>query len=97
MLTGKQKRFLRSKANRLQPLIQIGKNGLTESVIAQIEEALEAKELIKLTILQNCDEDKKDIAAALAEREGIEVAQIIGSIILLYKESVEKKQIELPQ
>lgn len=97
MLTGKQKRFLRSKANRLQPLIQIGKNGLTESVIAQIEEALEAKELIKLTILQNCDEDKKDIAAALAEREGIEVAQIIGSIIVLYKESVEKKQIELPQ
>lgn len=97
MLTGKQKRFLRSKANRLQPLIQIGKNGLTASVIAQIEEALEAKELIKLTILQNCEEDKKDIAAALAEREGIEVAQIIGSIILLYKESVEKKQIELPQ
>ena len=58
MLTGKQKRFLRSKANHLQPLIQIGKNGLTDAVINQIEEALEAKELIKVNILQNCDEDK---------------------------------------
>ena len=71
MLTGKQKRFLRSKAHHLQPLFQIGKNGLTESVIDQIEEALEAKELIKVNILQNCGEDKKEIAAKLVEREGM--------------------------
>ena len=62
MLTGKQKRFLRSEANHLQPLFQIGKNGLTDAVIHQIEEALEAKELIKVNILQNCDEDKNEIA-----------------------------------
>ena len=62
MLTGKQKRFLRSKANHLQPLFQIGKNGLTQSVIEQIEEALESKELIKVNILQNCAEDKTEIA-----------------------------------
>lgn len=96
MLTGKQKRFLRSKAHHLQPIFQIGKNGLTESVIVQIEEALEVKELIKVSILQNCGEDKKDIAEKLAAREGLEVAQTIGNILVLYKESTENKQIQLP-
>ena len=62
----------------------------------QIEEALEAKELIKVNILQNCDEDKNEIAAKLDEQEGIEVVQVIGNIIVLYKESKEKKRIELP-
>lgn len=96
MLTNKQKSFLRGEANRLQPLVHIGKSGLTESVITQIEEALEAKELIKVTILQNCDQDKNEIAAKLEEQVGIEVIQVIGKIIVLYKESVEKKRIELP-
>lgn len=96
MLTGKQKSFLRSEAHHLQPLFQIGKNGLTESVIVQIEEALEAKELIKVNILQNCGEDKKEIAEKLAQREDLNVVQTIGNIIVLYKESVEKKRIELP-
>lgn len=96
MLTGKQKSFLRSKAHHLQPAIQIGKNGLTESVMDQIEEALEAKELIKITILQNCSEDKNEIAARMTKYEGIEIVQIIGNIIVLYRESLEKKTIELP-
>jgi RNA-binding protein len=96
MLTNKQKSFLRGESNRLNPLVHIGKSGLTESVISQIEEALEAKELIKVTILQNCDQDKNEIAAKLEEQVGIEVVQVIGKIIVLYKESVEKKRIELP-
>jgi RNA-binding protein len=96
MLTGKQKSYLRSEAHHLQPLFQIGKNGLTEAVIHQVEEALEAKELIKVNVLQNCDEDKDEIAEKLVEREGIELVQIIGNIIVLYKESKEKKRIELP-
>ncbi len=96
MLTGKQKRFLRSEAHHLQPLFQIGKLGLTDSVIAQIEEALEARELIKVNILQNCGEDKKEIAEKLAERNGLYVVQVIGNILILYKESVENKQITLP-
>jgi len=95
MLTSKQRSFLRSKANHLQPLCQIGKNGLTESVIAQIDEALEARELIKVSILQNCDEDKNEIAAQL-EQEGFNIVQVIGNIIILYKESLEKQQIQLP-
>lgn len=95
MLTGKQKRFLRSEAHHLQPLFQIGKSGLTDAIITQIQEALEARELIKVSVLQNCDEDKHDIAERIAA-EGIEVVQVIGSTLVLYKESREKKRIVLP-
>ena len=96
MLTGKQKRFLRSEAHHLQPVFQIGKNGLTTPVIEQIEEALEARELIKVNILQNCMEDKSEMAERLSKREGLEVVQVIGNILVLYKESKEHKQITLP-
>ena len=95
MLSGKQKSYLRSEAHHLQPIFQIGKGGLTEPIIKQIEEALEARELIKVSILQNCEEDKNEIAEKLQEA-GIEVAQVIGKILVLYKESKEKKRIVLP-
>lgn len=95
MLTGKQKSYLRSEAHHLQPIFQIGKGGLTEPIIKQIEEALEARELIKVSILQNCEEDKNTIAEKMQEA-GIEVAQVIGKILVLYKESKEKKRIVLP-
>ena len=95
MLTGKQKSYLRSEAHHLQPIFQIGKGGLTEPIIKQIEDALEARELIKVSILQNCEEDKNDIATKLQEA-GIEVVQVIGKILVLYKESKEKKRITLP-
>ncbi|MCG3089192.1 ribosome assembly RNA-binding protein YhbY [Sporosarcina cyprini] len=95
MLTGKQKSYLRSEAHHLQPIFQIGKGGLTDAIIKQIEEALEARELIKVSILQNCEEDKNEVAEKI-EAAGIEVVQIIGKILVLYKESKEKKRIELP-
>lgn len=95
MLTGKQKSYLRSEAHHLQPIFQIGKGGLTEPIIKQIEEALEARELIKVSILQNCEEDKNEIASRLQEA-GIDVVQVIGKILVLYKESKEKKRIVLP-
>jgi len=95
MLTGKQKSYLRSEAHHLQPIFQIGKGGLTEPIIKQIEEALEARELIKVSILQNSEEDKNEIARRL-EETGIEVVQVIGKILVLYKESKEKKRIVLP-
>ncbi|WP_432358491.1 ribosome assembly RNA-binding protein YhbY [Sporosarcina sp. UB5] len=95
MLSGKQKSYLRSEAHHLQPIFQIGKGGLTEPIIKQIEEALEARELIKVSILQNCEEDKNEIAARLQDAR-IEVVQVIGKILVLYKESKEKKRIVLP-
>lgn len=97
MLTGKQKSFLRSEAHHLQPIFQVGKGGVNPAMIKQIEEALEARELLKVSILQNNEDDKKDVAAQLAEGTGAELVQLIGSTIVLYKESVNNKKIILPK
>jgi RNA-binding protein len=97
MLTGKQKRYLRSLAHHLTPVTQVGKGGVSDNMIEQINLALEAHELIKVSILQNCEEDKEAVAEELAERSGAELVQLIGKTVVLYKESVENKQIELPQ
>lgn len=97
MLTGKQKRFLRSKAHHLKAIFQVGKTGVNENMVKQIADALEKRELIKINILQNCLEDKETVAEQLAEQTEAEIVQIIGNQIILYKESAENKQIELPK
>jgi RNA-binding protein len=96
MLTGKQKRLLRSKAHHLNPIFQVGKGGVNENMIKQVGEALEARELLKVTVLQNCEEDRDTVAQQLSEGAKADVVQIIGNIIVLYKESKENKQIILP-
>lgn len=96
MLTGKQKRYLRGLANTIKPIFQVGKLGVNDNMITQLNDALEKRELIKISVLQNCLEDKRDVAAQIAEGTKGEVVQIIGNNIVLYKESVKDKQIELP-
>lgn len=96
MLTGKQKRYLRSEAHHLKPIFQVGKTGVNENMIVQIGEALEKRELIKVSILQNCLEDKETVAEQLSTGIDAEIVQIIGNNIVLYKESQENKQIKLP-
>jgi RNA-binding protein len=96
MLTGKQKRFLRAEANRMKPIFQVGKTGVNENMTKQIGEALEKRELLKIHVLQNCMEDKQTVAEQLVEATEAELVQVIGSQIILYKESEENKQIELP-
>ncbi|MBB6673937.1 ribosome assembly RNA-binding protein YhbY [Cohnella nanjingensis] len=96
MLTGKQKRFLRSEAHHLTPIFQVGKGGTNDHLIRHIEEALEVRELIKVSILNNNDDDRHEIASELAERSGAELVQVIGKTIVLYKESRNNKQIKLP-
>ncbi|MCM3712777.1 ribosome assembly RNA-binding protein YhbY [Halalkalibacter oceani] len=96
MLTGKQKRFLRSKAHHLNPIFQVGKGGVNQNMSKQVAEALEARELLKVSILQNCEDDKQEVADALAKTTGAEVVQIIGHTIVLYKESKEHKELILP-
>ncbi|MEI2401120.1 ribosome assembly RNA-binding protein YhbY, partial [Paenibacillus phytohabitans] len=64
MLTGKQKRFLRSKAHHLDPIFQVGKGGVNENMIKQISDALEARELLKVSVLQNCEDDRDTVAQA---------------------------------
>ena len=97
MLTGKQKGFLRSEAHHLKPIFQVGKTGVNENMTEQIAEALEKRELLKVSILQNCMEDKDVVAQQLAEGADAEIVQVIGNNIVLYKESRENKQIRLPQ
>lgn len=96
MLTGKQKRFLRSKAHHIQPIFQVGKGGVNSNLVKQVEEALEARELIKVSVLQNCEEDKETVAEELSTGSKAELVQVIGSTIVLYKESNNQKRIELP-
>ncbi|GGD04245.1 ribosome assembly RNA-binding protein YhbY [Pontibacillus salipaludis] len=96
MLTGKQKRFLRSKAHHLNPIFQVGKTGVNENMIDQISDVLEKRELIKISILQNCFEDKDEVAKDIADGADAQIVQIIGNTIVLYKESDENKQIKLP-
>ncbi|HWJ77504.1 MAG TPA: ribosome assembly RNA-binding protein YhbY [Niallia sp.] len=96
MLKGKQKRFLRAKAHHLNPIFQVGKGGVNENMIKQISEALEVRELLKVSILQNCEEDKNEVAKELAKGTKSELVQLIGHTIVLYKESRENKTIVLP-
>ncbi|SDD18256.1 RNA-binding protein [Terribacillus halophilus] len=96
MLTGKQKRYLRAQAHHLKPIFQVGKIGVNDNMLIQIGEALEKRELLKVSLLQNCLDEKEDVAAAIAEGTGASIVQIIGSTIILYRESEEHKQIKLP-
>jgi RNA-binding protein len=96
MLTGKQKRYLRSLAHHLDPIFQVGKGGVNEHLIRHIEEAIETRELLKVSVLNNSVEEAREIAPELAERSGCELVQVIGKTIVLYKESKDHKTIELP-
>ncbi|MBI5975773.1 ribosome assembly RNA-binding protein YhbY [Staphylococcus canis] len=95
-LTGKQKRYLRSEAHHIDAIFQIGKSGINQNMITQIDETLEKRELIKIHILQNNLDDKKELAEALSTATNSHLVQLIGSMIILYRESEENKQIELP-
>lgn len=96
MLTGKQKRFLRSEAHHLSSLFQVGKGGVNEHLIKHIEEAIETRELIKISILQNCEDDKQEVAEQLAKDTKSELVQLIGLTIVLYKPSKNNRKIVLP-
>ncbi|AIS59892.1 ribosome assembly RNA-binding protein YhbY [Listeria ivanovii] len=96
MLTATQKRFLRKEAHSIQPIFQVGKGSVSPNLIIQVKEALEARELIKISILQNCEEDKQTVAEKISSRTGADIIQVIGRTIILYKTSVNKQQIKLP-
>ncbi len=95
MLTGKQRSYLKALANGLEPVMQIGKGGITENVIKQIDDVLEARELIKIKILNNSMLEAKGTANELAEAVRAEYVQSIGNKFVLYRQS-EEKQINLP-
>ena len=96
MLTGKQKGYLRSLANVMDPIVQIGKGGISPAVLAQIDETLEARELIKVRVLQNSSEEPKIAADQIAKELSAELVQVLGRNMLLYRQAQEKPIIELP-
>lgn len=96
LLTGKQRSYLKSLAHNIDPIFQIGKNGLSDNFIKQVEEALETRELIKIKILQNSILDPTEVANEIAEKLDAEYVQSIGSKFVLYKESKDNKKIQLP-
>ena len=95
MITSKQRAYLRSLAVNLPAIMQIGKGGLGENLIKTVDDALEAKELIKLSVLENSDETARSAADSIAEATGADVVAVLGRKIVLYRESKKHKKIEL--
>lgn len=97
MLTSKQRAYLKSLANNMDSIFQVGKSSVTPDMTNSIDAALEKRELIKITVLNNCMEDTKTVANIISERTHSEVVQVIGKKIILYRQAKEKPSIELPK
>ncbi|MEW9123748.1 MAG: ribosome assembly RNA-binding protein YhbY [Thermotaleaceae bacterium] len=97
MLTGKQRSYLKGLANTITPITQIGKGGISESFIEQLDSALEARELVKVHVLENSLLDTKDAANQAARLTHAEFVQAIGSKFVLYRKAKENPKIEIPK
>lgn len=90
-MTSKQRSYLIGLASKLDPILSIGKSGVTPEVCQAAEEALAARELIKVNTLKNCFEDLTELSATLADRTHARVIKVIGRKIILYRENPRKK------
>lgn len=95
-MNNKQRAYLSGLASKLTPIMQIGKSSLTPEIIRAADEALEARELIKISVLKNCFDDPRAIAEMMAERTHSEVVRVIGKKIVLYR-AAKRPKIELPK
>lgn len=95
-MNSKQRAYLKSLANKVTPIFQVGKSSLTPEMITAIDAALEKRELIKVSVLKNCLDEPKEIGTVIAERTHSEVVQVIGKKIILYRPSKNDPKIELP-
>lgn len=92
-MTGKERAAFRAQANGLEPLFQVGKGGISDALIKQTDDALKARELIKVKVLlESSPITPRETADELAKATGAEVIQVIGGVIVLYRESPELKQ-----
>lgn len=98
-LTSKERAYLRSLANTMDPIFQFGKGGISENFIKQIDEAIEVRELIKITVLENADADIKELASEICEKAHCQSVQIIGRKIVFYRQArdKDKRKIVLPK
>ena len=95
MLNSKQRAELRGMANTLEPIFQVGKGGVNDQLIRQVDETLEKRELIKLTTLETSPESSREAADKIAESVGADVVQVIGRKFVLYRKSKENQKIFL--
>lgn len=96
MLTAKQKSYLRSRANTQEPIIQVGKGGVTDTVVTAVNQALTARELVKLTVLNNCQDPIELVAQELVRTTSSELIQQLGKKIVLYRVNPETPRIPFP-
>lgn len=96
MLTSKRRAYLRGQANRLNPIIQVGKDGITEGLIEQLDAALSDHELVKGRILNNSMEELREAANQLAEETDAEIVQLIGNVFVLFRRNDEDPKYILP-
>jgi len=96
MLSSKQRAFLRSISNGLSPVFQVGKAGVTPEFVASVDEALEKRELVKISILQSCEDAPKDVAETVRGRTRSDLVQVIGGKFVLYRKA-KKAVIDLPK
>ena len=96
-LTSKQRAYLKGLANSMDSIFQVGKASLTPEIIQAVDEALEKRELIKLSVLKNCFDDPNEIADIMAERSKSQVVQVIGKKIILYRPAKNNPKIQLPK
>ena len=96
-LSGSQKRFLRSMAHHLSPVIQVGKNGITGTLLEQVDLALESHELIKVSVLESSPLTRDEVGSLLCEETEAYPVQSIGRIVVLYRKSTENPRIQLPR
>jgi len=96
MLTGKQRSYLRSLANAEEPIFQVGKGRVGDNLVKQFNDALEARELVKATVLKNAEAVAADVCKEVAGLTGSEIVQVIGNKFVLYKESEKNRSIILP-
>lgn len=95
MLTSKQRAKLRGIASTADTIGQIGKGGITETVVDQVSQALTARDLVKYRVLETCPLSPKEVAQELAQKTGAQVVNVIGSRVVLYRSNPEKPVIEL--
>lgn len=95
-LRGKQRRFLRGLGVNLEPVVFVGKEGITDAVLGEVARVLKKRELVKVRLLDTVEGHRKDVAGELAERAGAELIQVLGRTVLLWRRNEEKPGIELP-
>jgi RNA-binding protein len=96
VLTGKQRRYLRGLGHKLEVVVQVGKDGIDDGLVAAIDQALVDHELIKIKVGESAHLDRHEAAEDLGRRTKSEVAQVLGNTVLLYRERDEDPEIELP-